>query len=286
MRYRTSLNVLLLLCLFSLFVSVAIAQDDEDTDADDVLIGEAQVSNISFDADTNTLTFTAELADSCTDVGEIRQEIEDDTLFITVETTRPADAMCAAVLGIEDVEYEIDTSEIPTGEYTLVLNEETLDDTLVVSGDDEDSESNAEAEAALTCPTPDDETLLYEGDDLCFLYPQAYDVLEARNVVLVSQPLTDAPLILIIAQDADDITLEDIMDAAEGDSDTLTTGDLVLGGQEAVVIETDDARTAHIILDEIYYTISVEPLASNTAEELWALVIDGVFFPEDTDTDS
>jgi hypothetical protein len=66
-----------------------------------------------------------DLADSCTEVGAITQEREGTTVTVTIAVTRPADAICAAVITPVEQTISLD-GDFPPGEYTLNVNDQTV----------------------------------------------------------------------------------------------------------------------------------------------------------------
>lgn len=64
---------------------------------------------------------TGTLPDSCTTLGEIRQEREDNTIEVTITTNRPEDAACAMV--IQPVEETVRLEgTFSAGEYVVCVN--------------------------------------------------------------------------------------------------------------------------------------------------------------------
>jgi|GEM_PF-1075131 len=259
--------------LISLFIIVllaipVLAQDD------DPLIGEAFVSSVTIEEtdDGIIIEISGDLADACTELGEITQSVEDDTIFVSVPTTRDAEAMCAMVLTAFETDYELDTSEIEPGDYTLDVNGITEEITISATDDSDDVE--------LTCPEADDDTVLYEEENLCFVYPAEFDELAGNGFILINQPLTANAILLINIEDVEDITLDDL--AAEFEDEEIVAEELVIGGEDALIVETEISRTAYVIAHEQVYTFFVQPLhdEDDTAEMLWSTVIDSVFFPE------
>lgn len=273
----------LLLAIFLLAILPVSAQDE-------VLIGEAMVSGISVDSsDGIVITITGELPDACTEIGDITQNLDDDTIRILVQTTRPADSMCAAVITPFEISYTLDTSDIPPGAYTLDVNGVTETVTIVASADAESAEEDDEVE--LTCPEADDETTLYDDNGVCFLYPANYDELDGGNFIIISQPLTANALLIVEIRELDEDnlqTLDDVREQLENDTIDLVIEDLVIGRQDALVIENDDSREAFMIVHNQLYHFIVQPIADegDTGEFLWATVIDSLVFLEDAEIEN
>ena len=62
------------------------------------------------------------LPDSCTEIAEITEERDGDTFRVTITTSRPADAMCAAVLVPFEEVISLDVVGLPAGVYTVNVN--------------------------------------------------------------------------------------------------------------------------------------------------------------------
>ncbi|MEO1163553.1 MAG: hypothetical protein AAFV98_07220 [Chloroflexota bacterium] len=282
MRTLSRLALLLLCCTVVAYPVIAQDDSDDETDESERIVLDAMVSDVSLDDETNTLTLTVDIPDTCTEVGDILQSVEDDVITITVQVTTPPDVMCGAQFSTEDVAYEIVTDDLTAGEYTLVVNEIEQETTITVSGT-----ADSEEDVVLECPTADDETLLYDEDGVCFLYPADYESLSAGSFVLVSKPLTMDALLIITVEDAEDTTLESLMEDIDEDAQVMS--EVVIGGQDALVVESESSRVAHIIVDESYYTFTVEPIGDDvddSGELLWETVIDSLFFSATVDDDS
>lgn len=63
-----------------------------------------------------------ELGDGCTELGAIRSYREDDTIYVTVETVRPAEAICTQQLKMFDESVALDIEGLPAGTYTVDVN--------------------------------------------------------------------------------------------------------------------------------------------------------------------
>ena len=264
-------SIILVLVVMMLMSIPTLAQDEEG----EVITDVAMVSSIDVDeGEEISITISGDLPDSCTEIGEISQSIEDDIITITVETTRPADAMCATVLTAFEETYILDTDEIEAGEYTLDVNGVTETVTIVASADAESVE--------LTCPEADEDSSLFDDLGMCFLYPSENDVMSGRDFALISQPMTSNALLLIQVEDADDITLDDIRE--QFDETELVVEDIVIGDQDALILETDNQRQAYVIVNEQVYSFTVQPIEDESGELLWAEVINSIFFPEPEDT--
>jgi microcystin-dependent protein len=89
-----------------------------------VIVGEAMVENVdvlileSFPVQVHALV-TGYLGDGCTEVGQITQWQEENILYVTIGTVRPADAICTmALVGLETT-VPLDVHGLPAGTYTV-----------------------------------------------------------------------------------------------------------------------------------------------------------------------
>jgi hypothetical protein len=71
--------------------------------------------------------------DACSKTGDIVQEVEGDTLYLTITSTRPEDMVCAQTLTPFTEEILLDTEELEPGEYTVIVNEDQATTTLTLS---------------------------------------------------------------------------------------------------------------------------------------------------------
>ena len=62
------------------------------------------------------------LGDSCTTLGQITQTRQNNTFMITVMATRPADAICAAIIAEFEKVIVLDVYGLPAGTYTVDVN--------------------------------------------------------------------------------------------------------------------------------------------------------------------
>jgi len=62
------------------------------------------------------------LADGCTTVGEINQELVDNTFMVTIGTVRPADEVCTQALVPFEETIELEVRGLPAGTYTVDVN--------------------------------------------------------------------------------------------------------------------------------------------------------------------
>ena len=60
--------------------------------------------------------------DACSTYGGSKQEVDGDTIHLTVTSTRPEELACAQVLTDMTEEILLDTDDLDPGEYTLIVN--------------------------------------------------------------------------------------------------------------------------------------------------------------------
>lgn len=261
-------HVLITLALLALTAVSVAAQDDN------VLIGEAYVTNITVDdsGDEIIIAIEGELGDPCTEISEITQAVEGDTITITVVTSRNADDICAMVLEPFETDYTLDSSQLAAGDYTLNVGEESASITITATFTAETVD-----EEDLTCPETDNDNLLFDDFGTCFLYPDDYSEISGNGFVLISKPLTVDALLIILITDAEEVTLEDIQAVLEADD--LDFDSETVNGQDILVINGEDTREAYTIANEQIYQFIVQPMDA-TGEALWDTIIESLVFPE------
>jgi inhibitor of cysteine peptidase len=62
------------------------------------------------------------LADGCTTIGEITQELVDNTFMVTIGTERPADKVCTQALVPFEETIDLQVRGLPAGTYTVNVN--------------------------------------------------------------------------------------------------------------------------------------------------------------------
>lgn len=76
------------------------------------------------------LTAKGELGDACTKLGEIKQSRDGERIAVEITTSRPADAVCAAVLVMFEEVVPLDVVGLPAGTYEVDVNGVTTTFTL------------------------------------------------------------------------------------------------------------------------------------------------------------
>jgi inhibitor of cysteine peptidase len=128
-------------------------------DMEKVIVGEATVEDVevlileSFPVQVHA-RITGYLGDGCTEVGEIRQWREENTLYVTIGTVRPADAVCIMVLLPLETSVPLEVHGLPAGAYTVDVHGVTttfkLDvDNVLAPGSGEETAAVEAARAAL-----------------------------------------------------------------------------------------------------------------------------------------
>ncbi|GEM_PF-929953 len=103
------------------------ASNIEKMVAEDVVVSLANVNDIeillleSFPVQIHAVA-RGEHPDSCTEVDKVATRREGDTFFITITTSRPADAMCAQVMTPFEEVVALDVVGLKAGVYTVDIN--------------------------------------------------------------------------------------------------------------------------------------------------------------------
>ena len=71
--------------------------------------------------------------DACSTYGGSKQEVEGNTIHLTIASTRPEDLACAQVLTDMTEEILLDTDDLDPGEYTLIVNVDNATTTFTIS---------------------------------------------------------------------------------------------------------------------------------------------------------
>jgi inhibitor of cysteine peptidase len=99
----------------------------QDPSGEEVILGTATVEGIdilileSFPVQVRVVA-QGFLADGCTTVGEINQELIDNTFMVTIGTERPADAVCTQALVPFEETIDLEVRGLPAGTYTVDVN--------------------------------------------------------------------------------------------------------------------------------------------------------------------
>lgn len=281
----------LMLCV--MWAAMGVAGQDET-----VIRGEAIVNAVEVEVDAQgsnapTVQVSGNLADSCTEIDEVIQSNEGDTITLTVTTTRPADLMCAQVLGDFDISVPLDTDDLVPGTYTLLVN--GVRSTVTIAPPSTDAQG-----AAPECPDPDSDTVLFRDAalDLCFLYPASYsvDVLDDGSVAISGPFVGGAGASLLIASQPNARTdLEALADDLNTATDTPLSFETVrLGNGLAIVTEDTPSRiasrSAFVLRDGTQYTFTLQPVgtifpdAAADADRLWTLLLESAVFGAASDS--
>jgi hypothetical protein len=71
--------------------------------------------------------------EACSKTGDIEQEVEGDTIHLTIYSTRPEGMMCAQALTPFTEEILLDTEGLAPGDYTVIVNEDDATTTFSLS---------------------------------------------------------------------------------------------------------------------------------------------------------
>jgi hypothetical protein len=103
---------------------------DENGGDDGVLIRDAVITDVQIMIMESwplqaSAQIDGELGDGCTELGPITTEREGDTFYITVKTTRPAEAVCTMELRFFSESVSLDILGLEAGTYTVDVNSVT-----------------------------------------------------------------------------------------------------------------------------------------------------------------
>jgi len=250
----------------------------------DVVIGEPYVTEIVVDDVAQTVIVRGELGDSCTELGTIQQVIEASTIEIQIETTRPADAMCAMMLATFEETISLDTEGLAAGAYTIIAHGVTAPLQI--------------ADQAIICSELEaqDEQSLFTNDRICFLYPQEYGIVSNDTLILASstEVFEGQRVALVIQSDPEpeNTTLEAITEQLAADfpgMEEWNTERIQVSGEEALVTDSiTGMRYLALLHDGTLYTVILQPSggdrypeAQQEAERFWKSFITTLGFIAD-----
>jgi inhibitor of cysteine peptidase len=106
--------------------NVSPTEDLAEPDGGEIVYGMAHVQNVEVrnaqSASQNPeVIIQGYLGDACTELGSISDELSGSTIRVTVETRRPADAVCAQIIEAFETTYTL-TSVPGPGTYTVDVN--------------------------------------------------------------------------------------------------------------------------------------------------------------------
>ena len=290
-RFVTAHRLLIWTIIFALSVIVIPTFAQEDTEETELITAEAFITSVSIVVDEMAdespviVNVSGEAGDPCTEIESIEQTNEDDTIFITITTSRDANLMCAAVLEAFDAEITLDLAGLDAGDYTVSVNgvEETftLPDTLVLT----EEPIEVEAQAVTECPEASEDTILLETALYCFLIPADYMAVSNEFLALINSPLTEddarASLLLEVRATQALVLVQAV--ANLGDDYLNTPLELIsLTNTDALITELNSGNGEHvafILKDGNLFILSGTPNnedlpeASATMDTLWELVL-------------
>lgn len=261
---------------------------------DDIIRGTATVSDVTVNTDAGfVVTAEGTLPDACTEIGDIEQEIDGDTIRITINTERQRDLMCAQVISEFSVDIEIDTTGLSAGEYQIDVNGITA----TVSYDPASGAGAQADDAASLCPQPEAGQTAYAPADtaepetlvpVCFVYPEDYDLHEIIGGLIVVPAELDPDVIppTLMIQRYDE-ALDDT-DAVQTwldenyNADDVTYEPVTIDGLPAIRADIVSGemtqRTLAVPYREMLIVISILPFEADDAESLWETVTAGLVF--------
>jgi hypothetical protein len=280
---KNTANQFFIFCILGLFAFAlpSFAQDDGE-----VLIDKAYISRVTVNDDL-TVDIVGELGDACTELGEVEQVVEGNTVTINVMTTRPADLMCAMQLQTFETTVTVDVSGLAPGEYTLNVNGTETEITIPEAGAEAAPSACDELEA-------DDEQAKFENEQFCFLYPETYSANSNDTLTLLTsrQRVNGQRVTLLIeVLDVDD-TITSLEELEIIVADTYSEQELEfeaaeIGGLDALLTDSITMRSGasrHLYIlwdDENLVILELQPLNEATedaVDELWTLVTESWAF--------
>lgn len=125
---KKSFWIIIGLIVIAVVVGVVLASKrDKGQVAGEIIVGEAVVDQVSvvllesFPVQARA-TFSGNLPDGCTTIGDITQTLEGTVLRVQVATEREADAMCTQALVPYEQTIDLDILGLPAGDYTVDAN--------------------------------------------------------------------------------------------------------------------------------------------------------------------
>jgi hypothetical protein len=119
-------SVLLLLVVVSLVLVACSSGDDEDAAGSKAPCTDlAMVEGVTVEhrSGGSYAIVTVVYPDSCTRVSDMHQEVQGDTIEITICTARPPGVACAQMIAQVELEILLETGGLESGEYTVVVND-------------------------------------------------------------------------------------------------------------------------------------------------------------------
>lgn len=261
LAHRSSqIRTALLACVAIVILLQMPVKAQESTD--NILIDEAYITEIIVDYAEESVFVQGELGDSCTEIGDIEQSVEEDTIRITVQTKRPADAMCAMMLTTFEETIPLMTDGLMPGEYTVVVHDLTA--SFVIAAPEPIICSELMAEEGQE---------LFQNEQICFLYPQEYMVVSNETLILISSTeIIEGQRISLVIQieaEPEASNLEQIQTQLKEDhpEEELAFESAYLGAQEATYTDSiDEMRYLSAIHQDQLYTLILQPFSDQYPE--------------------
>lgn len=182
------------------------------------------------------------LPDGCTQLGDPVVQVTGSTFMMTLPTTRMTDAVCTEALAPFEIPVPLDVVDLPAGSYTVDVHGVTGTFTL-------DVDNWLPSESAEGCPDGGSDQLPYanQAAGYCLLYPADFAVLEYETGIIIQRqphgfPEPTLPFLNLEISDAANQTAKEVADGLVAEVADLvgleiTRADLVVGGQQAVVLD-------------------------------------------------
>lgn len=296
--------------LLALLLATPIVAQDTETEGE-ILIDEAIVSSVAVQIRAQAdappvLEIAGEIYDSCTEVGDITQTVEDDTITIRVITERPAEAFCAQVLAVFEESYTLTLEALQPGDYVVDVNGVTTD--LAITDAMLSAAANTpdapEREPGI-CAEPTETTQLIEDDvaGICLLVPAEYEVARFDDVprqIIINSPADDAGQGVSLSITLFTNSTRNIDDITAGLEANATTVDfdwqeIMIGGYDAFISDNEPGQVGHRIAyvqrEDLVIVIDLQPIdvlfpdATEAAEAVWDLLLESFTFTADALTE-
>lgn len=110
------------------------AEPAKEETAVEMVAGEAPIDSalLSLENDQWIVTIEGNLPDGCTEVHEITQSVDGNTIQVNISTTRPKDMMCTQVVTPFTETVVLETADLPNGEYTVEVNGSPVAEPVVI----------------------------------------------------------------------------------------------------------------------------------------------------------
>ncbi len=123
--YKTRFVLLILVVVSLVLVACSSSEDEEKSESNAPCTDLAIVEDVTVEQRSggSYAIVTVVYPDSCTRVSDMRQEVQGDTIEITICTARPPDVMCAQMIAQVELDILLETGGLESGAYTVVVND-------------------------------------------------------------------------------------------------------------------------------------------------------------------